>query len=70
MTSTLIPSMNVEDIELRVHPSILRFQNAVEPIDCDHVWEPHMLETGRAYCYRCGSRARWVNDPRAAEATP
>lgn len=67
MTSTVIPTMHVEDVELRVRPSILTFHG--DPIDCDHVWEAHLMETGRAYCPRCGSLARWVNDPRATEAS-
>ena len=62
MTTTAIPSMIVEDVELRARPSIIPLQ--VEPIDCDHVWEPHLWEISRAYCPRCGSFARWVNDPR------
>lgn len=65
MTATAIPSMLVEDVELRARPSTLRFQG--DPFDCSHVWEPHLWETGRAYCPRCGSFARWVNDPRAEE---
>ena len=67
MTATAIPTMVVEDVDLCARPSILTFQG--DPIDCDHVWEPHLWETGRAYCPRCGSRARWVNDPRASEAS-
>jgi hypothetical protein len=65
VSKTTIPTMMIEDVELRVRPglSILR-----DPIDCDHLWEPHLLETGRAYCPRCGSLARWINDPRAKEA--
>ena len=60
MTRTSIPTMIVDDVELRTRPglSILR-----DPFDCDHRWEPHLLENGRAYCARCGSYARWVNDP-------
>lgn len=60
--STSIPSMVVDDVELRVRPSILR--SHVDPMGCDHVWEPHLWEQGRAYCARCGSLARWSNDPR------
>ena len=63
MTATTIPSMIVEDVELRSWPSLLGTH--VDPLDCAHVWEPHFWETGRAYCPRCGSRARWVDDPRA-----
>jgi hypothetical protein len=56
--------MVVEDVELRVRPGLL-FHS--DPMGCDHVWEPHLWDTGRAYCARCGSSARWVNDPRATE---
>ena len=63
MTATSIPSMVVVDIELRARPSVL--SSHVDPMECDHFWEPHFWETGRAYCPRCGSFARWVNDPRA-----
>lgn len=65
MTATVIPSMLVEDVEMRTRPG-----NQADPIDCSHVWEPHLWDTGRAYCNRCGSFARWVNDPRAEEASP
>lgn len=65
MSATSIPSMLVDDVELRAHPSVLRFE--VDPMDCAHVWEPHLWESGRAYCARCGSRARWANDPRLEE---
>jgi len=65
MTSTAIPTMIVDNVDLRARPSMLALH--VDPIDCDHVWEPHLWETGRAYCARCGSFARWANDPRAAE---
>jgi hypothetical protein len=65
MTATAIPTMVVEDVDLRARPGIVAF--AADPMECDHVWEPHLCETGRAYCARCGSSARWVNDPRAAE---
>ncbi len=68
MTATSIPSMIVEDVELRTRTSILTFHAA--PMDCDHFWEPHLWEMGRAYCPRCGSFARWVNDPRASEEAP
>lgn len=70
MSVTTIPTMVVDDVELRVSPSILRFQSAADPIDCDHLWEPHLLKIGRAYCARCGSCARWVNDPRSSEEAP
>lgn len=65
MTATTIPTMVVEDVELRTQPGTIRFK--FDPMSCDHVWEPHLWDTGRAYCARCGSFARWVNDPRAAE---
>ena len=67
MTATAIPTMLVEDVELRARPSILSVH--VDPFDCSHVWEPHLWETGRAHCPRCGSSARWVNDPRLTEGT-
>ena len=63
MTATTVPTMVVVDVELRSRPSLL--SSHVDPMDCGHVWEPHQWETGRAYCARCGSFARWVNDPRA-----
>jgi hypothetical protein len=62
MTTTTIPSMIVDDIELRSRPGILT--TLVDPMGCEHVWEPHLWEDGRAYCPRCGSLARWANDPR------
>lgn len=68
MTATMVPTMIVEDVELRVRPSLLTTH--INPIDCSHFWEPHLWETGRAYCARCGSFARWVNDPRAMEDNP
>lgn len=64
MTATTIPTMVVGDVELRSRPGVLT--TFTDPMDCDHVWEPHLYETGRAYCARCGSFARWVNDPREA----
>ena len=67
MTTTTIPTMIVEDVELRSRPSTL-FAH-IDPIACDHIWEPHLWETNRAYCARCGSFARWANDPRATEAS-
>lgn len=57
MTATAIPTMAVDDVELRARPRILSFQR--DPFDCDHIWEPHLLETGRAHCPRSGSFARW-----------
>lgn len=65
MTATVIASMIIEDVELRSRPALLSFYE--EPVDCGHVWEPHLWEMGRAFCARCGSFARWVNDPRAVE---
>ncbi len=62
MTATAIPTMVVEDVELRSRPSSLTFHS--DPMDCEHFWEPHLWDTGRAYCPHCGSFARWVNDPR------
>jgi hypothetical protein len=66
MTATVIPTMVVEDVELRSRPG-LTFH--IDPMVCDHVWEPHLWERGRAYCACCGSYARWINDPRAIEET-
>ena len=48
-----IATMIVTDVELCTRPTIIRFQ--ADPIDCDHVWEPHLYDDGRAYCPRCGS---------------
>jgi hypothetical protein len=67
MTATTIPSMLVEDVELRVRPSFVRYQH--DPMRCEHVWEPHLWDTGRAYCHQCGSFGRWVNDPRLEAAS-
>jgi hypothetical protein len=66
MTATMIPTMIVENAEPCPGPSI-HFD--AEPMECDHRWEPHPSETARAYCPRCGSVARWSNDPRAEEAS-
>ena len=65
MTATAIPSMIIDDVDLRTHPGILTIFS--DPFDCGHVWEPHSWDAGRAYCARCGSFARWVNDPRTTE---
>ena len=65
MTATSIPTMIIDNVELRARPSILTSQR--DSFECDHVWEPHQWETGRAHCPRCGSFARWLNDPRAME---
>lgn len=68
MSATSLPAMIVEDIDLRARPSMVAF--AFHPMSCAHIWEPHLFETERAYCPRCGSSARWANDPRAStEAT-
>ena len=67
MTATAIPTMIVEDVEPCARPSLLKF--ASDPMECGHRWEPHLWETSRAYCPRCGSIARWVNDPRAEGAS-
>lgn len=61
----MIPSMIITDVDLRTRPSLL--QGMTDPMQCSHGWEPHLVETGKAYCARCGSIARWVNDPRDAE---
>jgi hypothetical protein len=66
VTTTTIPSMIVVDIDLRTRPSMLRLHT--DPMRCPHRWEPHLYEVGRAYCPRCGSYARWVNDPRLGGA--
>ena len=62
MSTTMIPSMVVDAVELSTRPSLL--QSHRDPISCEHLWEPHVWERGRAYCNRCGSLARWANDPR------
>ena len=67
MSATVVPSMIVEDIELRMQPAFL--VNLRDPIGCDHVWEPHLWEVGKAYCGDCASIARWVNDPRLVEVS-
>ena len=67
MTATLIPSMIIDDVELRERSGIVALP--VDSFACGHVWEPHLWETGRAYCPRCGSFARWVNDSRATEGS-
>jgi len=67
VTATTVPTMVVEDVELRSRPSLLATH--ADPMDCEHLWEPYARETGRAYCARCGSRARWANDPRVEEAS-
>ena len=36
MTATSIPTMLVDDVELRARPSILTSHR--DPFDCDHVW--------------------------------
>jgi hypothetical protein len=66
MTATTIPTMVIDDVELRSGPSLWA---TVHPMGCDHVWEPHHWEHGHAYCARCGSLAQWVNDPRLESAT-
>ena len=65
MTATVIPTMIVDDIEPCARPSLLKFYS--DPMECEHRWEPHLWETGRAHCPRCGSYARWGNDPRIEE---
>jgi len=55
---TTLPAMVVDDVELRARPG-----SYADPMSCGHVWEPHFL-LGYARCQDCGSRARWVNDPR------
>ncbi len=52
------------DIELRANPSFILLD---DPTNCDHAWESHLWEHGRAYCPCCGSFARWVDDPRLEE---
>jgi hypothetical protein len=67
VTATTIPTMIIEDVDLRSRPGLL--STLSDPMGCSHLWEPHLCETGRAYCPRCGSQARWVNDPRAKEGS-
>lgn len=64
MSETLIPTMVVDAVELRSRPGFVG-----DPIDCGHLWEPHLWDTGRAYCPRCGSFARWLDDPRVKESS-
>lgn len=63
MTATTIPSMLVEDVELCTRP--IHLPSHRDPIDCGHLWEPHLWKLGRAHCPFCGSTARWTNDPRS-----
>jgi hypothetical protein len=67
VTATTIPSMIVEAVELRSRLGSLT--TLIDPMGCPHLWEPHLWEAGRAYCARCGSKARWVNDPRVQEGS-
>jgi hypothetical protein len=55
-------AMQITDVQLRDRPSVIL--SHVDPSVCVHAWEPHLWERGRAYCPRCGSYARWVDDPR------
>ncbi len=57
--------MVVDEVEPRCKPSL--FWLPADPLGCEHVWEPHAWEMGRAHCPRCGSIARWANDPRQEE---
>lgn len=50
--------MIVEDVELRVQLSLTSHG---DPIDCDHVWEPHLWEADQACCARCKSLAHWID---------
>jgi hypothetical protein len=54
--------MIIEAVELNVPGRGLKFE--APAANCQHEWEPHLWEHGRAYCARCGSFARWINDPR------
>ena len=65
--TTTIPTMIIDDVELRYRSTGTRLQ---DPTECDHAWEPHLWDNGRAYCHQCGSFARWVNDPRLEEISP
>jgi hypothetical protein len=58
MSLTTIPTMVVEDVELRIQPG-LTFPG--DPIDCDHIWEPRFSETERAHCVCCTAHARWID---------
>jgi len=58
MSATIIPTMIVEDVELYVQPGLT---SHVDPIDCDHLWEPHYCEVRRACCGRCQALARWID---------
>ena len=57
MSTTTVPTMIVENVELRVQPS-LTFRG--DPIDCDHIWEP-LWGTDRACCTSCMAHARWLD---------
>lgn len=58
--------MLVEDVQPRFGVGAIRFPR--DPMRCDHLWEGHLWEIGRAYCPWCGSFGRWVNDPRREAA--
>lgn len=57
MSTTTVPTMIVEDIELRVQPSLTCRKH---PMDCDHVWEP-LWGTDHARCIACKSLAHWID---------
>jgi hypothetical protein len=57
--------LNVVDIKLNRDGSIIAYK---VPADrCEHSWELHLWEHGRAFCNRCGSFAIATNDPREAK---
>lgn len=57
--------MIVTDVKLRDRSGTIRFES--DPAICVHAWEAHLWEHGGAYCPRCGSTARWADDPRLQE---
>lgn len=57
MSTTTVPTMIVEDVELRVQPGSI-FHG--DPIDCNHIWEP-LWGTDRACCTNCRAHARWID---------
>lgn len=53
--------MNIGKIRLRTQRGTIP---KAEPTTCEHEWEPHVWDDGKAYCNKCGSHAEWLDDPR------
>lgn len=54
--------MKIANIKFHVH------RHGCDPITCEHEWEPHMWDDGRAFCNLCGTFAEWLDDPRVERA--